>query len=213
MRDPYEVLGVPRGASTEQVKAAYKELAAKYQQNGYENGPLADIAQKKMDELNEAYDAIIMSSPGSGSGGRTGSQSSGSYGSYNSGASYYAQNDYADIRSKIAAGRLDDAEMLLDGTAPSSRTAEWYYLKGSVQQRRGWLEEASKNFDIAANMEPSNATYRAAADNARSARNGGYKTERRKSGGSDCGFCDICSGLMCADCCCECFGGDLIPCC
>ncbi len=28
-----------------------------------------------------------------------------------------------------------------------------------------------------------------------------------------CSACDVCYGLMCADCCCECLGGDLISCC
>ncbi|HBN81189.1 MAG TPA: molecular chaperone DnaJ, partial [Ruminococcaceae bacterium] len=29
----------------------------------------------------------------------------------------------------------------------------------------------------------------------------------------NCSACDACSSLICADCCCECMGGDLIPCC
>ena len=28
-----------------------------------------------------------------------------------------------------------------------------------------------------------------------------------------CSSCDVCQGLICADCCCECLGGDLISCC
>ena len=44
------------------------------------------------------------------------------------------------------------------------------------------------------------------------ARSGGYRTERH-SEKKGCSGCDMCTGLICADCCCECFGGDLIPCC
>jgi curved DNA-binding protein CbpA len=30
MRDPYEILGVPRSATKDQIKAKYRELAKKY---------------------------------------------------------------------------------------------------------------------------------------------------------------------------------------
>ena len=38
---------------------------------------------------------------------------------------------------------------------------------------------------------------------------GGYRTA---PGGAMCGG-DLCTQLICCDCCCECMGGDLIPCC
>ena len=44
MKDPYEVLGVPRGADREMVKAAYRELAKKYHPDQYSGSPLADLA-------------------------------------------------------------------------------------------------------------------------------------------------------------------------
>ena len=55
MKDPYEVLGVPHGASEEEIKKAYRELARKYHPDNYANNPLADLAQEKMKEINEAY--------------------------------------------------------------------------------------------------------------------------------------------------------------
>ena len=36
------------------------------------------------------------------------------------------------------------------------RTAEWYFLKGTIQQRRGWLESAAESFRRAAEDEPNN---------------------------------------------------------
>ena len=42
----------------------------------------------------------------------------------------------------------------------------------------------------------------------------GYGGGYNMSGGNGgCSTCDICQGLICADCCCECMGGDLISCC
>lgn len=77
MRDPYEVLGVPRGASKEQVKAKYRELAKKYHPDNYIGSPLAETANEKMQEINEAYDAIIS---GSASGFHSSASSTHSYG-------------------------------------------------------------------------------------------------------------------------------------
>ena len=185
MKNPYEVLGIPQGAGMEQGNAAYRELLRRYQ----------DANNLRMiDELNAAYDSIVM-------GGASAN-------SYNTGNA-----DYSDIRAKINSGRLDDAQILLDGMPEYGRDAQWYYLKGTIQQKRGWLEEAAKNFATASNLDPSNNTYKMAYNKVNNARTGGYKTERREKEKSGCSGCDMCTGLICADCCCECFGGDLIPCC
>lgn len=58
MNDPYSVLGVDSNASDEEIKRAYRELARKYHPDNYQNNPLADLAEEKMKEINEAYDAI-----------------------------------------------------------------------------------------------------------------------------------------------------------
>ena len=85
------------------------------------------------------------------------------------------------------------------------------FLKGQVQQRRGWFDEAYKNYSTACSMEPQNREYTDAFNNLNNNASGGYRTSHEK--GTGCSACDICSGLMCADCCCECMGGDLIPWC
>lgn len=55
-RDPYEVLGVPQGASDDEIKAAYRKLAKKYHPDL--NGGSAQ-AEAKMKEVNEAYTELI----------------------------------------------------------------------------------------------------------------------------------------------------------
>ena len=58
MRDPYQVLGVPSTATDEEVKKAYRNLAKKYHPDNYHDDPLADLAQEKMKEINEAYELL-----------------------------------------------------------------------------------------------------------------------------------------------------------
>ena len=144
-----------------------------------------------LNELDIAYDSIVMS------GGNVN----------NSG--YYSYDDLSDIKS------IDDAETLLDGIPVGNRTAEWYYLKGTIQKKRGWLESAAESFQRAYEYEPSNSTYRNAYESMNRSRKGNFGTHKESSDNSGCldSPCRLCSGLLCADCCCECFGGDLIRCC
>ena len=57
MNDPYVVLGVSRDATEQQIKDAYRELAKKYHPDNFADNPLSDLAEDKMKEINEAYDA------------------------------------------------------------------------------------------------------------------------------------------------------------
>ena len=69
MNNPYEVLGVSETATDEEVKAAYRNLAKKYHPDNYTDSPLADVAEQKMKEINEAYDMINqMRQKGKGTG-------------------------------------------------------------------------------------------------------------------------------------------------
>ena len=78
MKDPYSVLGVSQSASDDEIKKAYRELARKYHPDNYQNNPLADLAEEKMKEINEAYDAITKQR--AGGGGYQQQPSGGSYG-------------------------------------------------------------------------------------------------------------------------------------
>lgn len=203
MNDPYKVLGIQPGATDDEVKAAYRELARKYHPDNYANNPLSDLAQEKMQEINEAYDTIVQMRR-QGGGSQNGGQEA-----YKSGNSRYY-----DIRSMINSGRVLDAEMLLDGIPASARDAEWYFLKGSVLYKKGWLEDAYTHFERAAHMDPSNMEYRTAYNQINFQRQtGGYRTAGGRAQNGGCTGCDMCTSLLCADCCCECMGGDLIRCC
>lgn len=55
MRDPYDVLGVPRTASEDEIKRAYRKLAKKYHPD---LNPGDEHAAKMMSEINAAYEQI-----------------------------------------------------------------------------------------------------------------------------------------------------------
>jgi DnaJ-class molecular chaperone len=55
MRDPYEVLGVPRGASAAAIKSAYRKLAKKHHPDANKNDPKS---QARFAELNSANEII-----------------------------------------------------------------------------------------------------------------------------------------------------------
>ena len=167
MKDPYQILNITPDATDEQVREAYRSLARKYQPENYENSPLADMAAKKMDEINGAYDAIITMRRSQSSSAQSG------YSAGYTGGGYGGASSLGDIRSKINANRIDDAETLLDGIPPQTRGAEWYFLKGTVQYKRGWLEEATKHYRTACQLDPNNPEYQAAFRQVSNPRTGG----------------------------------------
>ena len=205
MNDPYVTLGVSHSASDEDVKKAYRDLARKYHPDNYVNNPLADLAQEKMKEINEAYDAIEKErAGGSAYQYQTWNQGSSSSGSYSNSV------PLRDARAAINSGDLSRAEMILGSIV--DRGAEWNYLMGLLAFRRGWMDDASRYFRIAATMDPTNTEYRQAVayveNNSRSP-----FTTTQVTRSSEADMCDICTKLMIADCCCEMMGGDLIRCC
>lgn len=205
MNDPYKILGVSPSASDDEIKAAYRELAKKYHPDNYANNPLGDLANEKMTEVNAAFDEIMNSRRGGSAYGST------SYG-YSQGSS-----DYSQIRSLIQSGNVTEADNILSQISESYRNAEWYFLKGSVAYSRGWLNDAYNYFSRACSMDPNNREYAAALNQMNSQRggymNGSPSQHYNTSSNPGCSGCDMCQGLICADCCCECMGGDLISCC
>ena len=156
MNDPYKVLNVSPSASDEEVKKAYRDLARKYHPDNYHDNPLADLAQEKMKEINEAYEQIQKQRrAGSGYGAPRQSY----YGTTSNGYSS-ADPTMQQIRLAIARGDISQAERLLN--AVSDHNAEWSFLMGNVCYRRGWLDEAKRYFETACRMDPENPEYRQA---------------------------------------------------
>jgi molecular chaperone DnaJ len=91
MRDPYNVLGLERGASDEEVKKAYRTLSRKYHPDANINNPNKEQAEERFKEVQQAYDSIQQEKEN----GYAGYGSSGSgYGSYGSYGSYGGNTGY-----------------------------------------------------------------------------------------------------------------------
>ena len=201
MRDPYQVLGVPSTATDEEVKKAYRDLARKYHPDNYHDNPLADLAQERMKEINEAYEAVQSQRKAARAGGYSGGYGgyqAGYQSGYQSGGSWYQR-----IRMAISQGNLNLAEELLN--AMTDHDAEWSFLKGAICYRRGWLDEARRYYQNAVNMDPDNQEYQRALDIAE-----GRSTAYRPEGYDNvttgtCGNGD-CLRLCGATLCCNAFG-------
>lgn len=93
MRDPYQVLGVSRNASEEEIKKAYKALSRKYHPDANINNPNKDQAEEMFKEIQQAYQQIMKERTEGyhyQGGGYGSSYGNSSYG--NSGGSSYGGN-------------------------------------------------------------------------------------------------------------------------
>lgn len=214
MKDPYEVLGVDRTASEEEIKAAYRELVKKYHPDRYQNNPLADLAKEKLQEVNEAYDAITRGKAGGYSGGtyngsyggnssgNSGSYSSGSSGSYSSGSYGSSSNpEMQAVRNMINVGNLMGAKKVLERA--STRDAEWFFLNGVIASRYGKFDEAVSNVTTAVNMEPANMEYRQTL-NAITSAGTTYRQASNTQGYDSDSLFKCCAAYACFDCACPC---------
>lgn len=216
-KNPYDVLGVSPSASDDEIKKAYRELTRKYHPDANVDNPLADLAEEKFKEVQEAYDTI-MNERASGSSGSYsyGGASSGSSGS----SSYdsYSQGGAPDPRLQAAVNyinsrRFREALNTLDQVP--ERSALWYYLSGCANAGLGNNVLARDHAAQAVNMEPNNLQYRQLLNQL------DFSTRRYQSspygagygaGGSSCGTGNMCCDLFIADQLCECMGGDLCSC-
>lgn len=209
-KNPYDVLGVSPNASDDEIKRAYRDLTRKYHPDANVNNPLADLAEEKFKEVQEAYDTIMKERSGGHSGSSSGGYSYGYQGGYNQ-----AQQDpqMQAAVNYVNSRHYREALNVLDQI--QNRTAMWYYVSGCANAGLGNNLVAREHAAQAVNMEPNNLQYRQLLNqldfSSRRYQNnpygGGYG-----AGGSSCGTGNLCCDLWCADTLCECMGGDLCSC-
>ncbi|MDF3002497.1 MAG: hypothetical protein K0Q48_2616 [Bacillota bacterium] len=194
MQNPYEVLGIKEGASQEEIKAAYREQVKKYHPDKFQNNPLQDLAEEKLQEINEAYETL------------TKNNGNGNYQSYSGGVrsngNQGQSSEFTEIRRMIDRGNLPGAEAALGRVR--TRNAEWFFLNGMIALRKGWYDEAVNQVQTAMSMDPSNMEYRNAMNSIMSS-GAGYRTNSYGRGyNSNDELCKMLQCYCCADALCDC---------
>lgn len=172
MQDPYRVLGVSQGASEDEIKKAYRNLAKKYHPDVNNGSPEAEA---RMKEVNEAYSQIMKMKREGTSGGQNtyGSYGStgygqnyggfGGFGGYGSYGGYGNQSQANDplltaARNYVRSGHYSEAMNVLQSI--SERSAEWYFLSGEANLGLGNRVAALNYARQAVSMDPNNFEYR-----------------------------------------------------
>ncbi|MDR0852821.1 MAG: J domain-containing protein [Clostridiales Family XIII bacterium] len=201
MANPYEVLGLKEGAGEAEIKAAYREMVKKYHPDKHQDNSLRDLAEEKMREVNEAYDQLMGKNAGGSNFGGGGGYSYGGSGA--SGGSRSAE--FGEVRRDIDRGDLSGAERKLQ--AARRKNAEWYFLYGMVNIRRGWYNDGISNIQTAVAMEPGNIEYRNALNSIMNQQQGysanAYQRGYSQNNSNDM-FCQALQCYCCADMCCDC---------
>ena len=210
-KNPYEVLGISPNASDDEVKRAYRDMTRKYHPDANVNNPLADLAEEKFKEVQEAYDEIMRQRAQGGYQSNGGYQGGGY--SYNSGYGTEQNPQIQAVYNYLNARRYPEALNVLNGM--NNRDAQWYYLSAVANANMGNNLIARDQVNQAVNMEPNNQQYRRLLNqlewSGQRYQNNPYGAGYGRNTDS-CGTGTACCDLWIADTLCECMGGDLCPC-
>lgn len=166
MTDPYQVLGVSRRASDEEIKKAYRSLSRRYHPDANINNPNKAQAEEKFKEVQQAYDQIMKEKQQGSSYGGFGSYGSDGYGGYGySGGSAYRQREGESTQMRaawnyIANRHFAEALNVLNSVPFGERGARWYYYSAVANQGAGNNIRAMEHAKRAVEMEPSSMEYR-----------------------------------------------------
>lgn len=210
--DPFVILGISKDSSQSEILEAYKKKRAYYQERVFDEGESGAEAARMLQQLDDAYQQAMERSHEAAE------------------VSDDSDSVYDKVKAAIRRKDVEGAQRALDEI--SMRGAEWHYYQSIVFYEKNWLNDSKKQLEIALQIDPENAKYSRALENLKKKIDGSRPYDKQGSKGvygkqdtatnrtysqhdadvAD-GICTACQALWCADCCCECMGGDLIRCC
>lgn len=241
MTDPYQILGVSRDATDEEIKKAYRALSRKYHPDANINNPNKDQAEAKFKEVQQAYQQIMKEkeygySGGSGSYGNgnagpgSGSDPFGGFGGYwgdfgsfggfggygnNGQTSSKSSETEEDIYLRAAANYINSRhykEALNVLQGIQSRSAQWYYYSAIANSGVGNNVIALEHAKTAYQMEPDNMQYQVLVQRLESGGNW-YQTRQNPYQTYSMGSGNFCMKLCIANIVCNlCCGGGSLCC-
>lgn len=156
--DPYQVLGISRGASDEEIKKAYRTLSRKYHPDANINNPNKAQAEEKFKQVQQAYDQIMKEKEQGSYGGGYGDFGFGGYRSRQSQGSSEYENYIRAAANYIQTRHYKEALNVLNSM--EERNAVWYYYSAIANHGSGNNVAALEYAKQAAAMEPGNFQYR-----------------------------------------------------
>ena len=137
----YEILGLTKSATRDEIETRYRELREKYQRDRFLPGDEGEEASEKLQQLEVAYRDILIELD-----------------EQQQATNFTEDADYSKIQELITSGKLDEAQKLLDER--STRDAEWHYIQSILFYKRNWFLESKKQLELACQMEPDNQRYK-----------------------------------------------------
>ncbi|NLF26362.1 MAG: J domain-containing protein [Clostridiales bacterium] len=136
MENDFEILGLREGATSQDVRTAFRSLARRWHPDRFMAGPEREWASDRMAEINRAYRSCLSS----------------------------AKSEPTDDREQLERARklIDDGQF---GNARqvlmeiSTRRAEWNYLFGLMLMHRREFEKALIYLSVAAHQMPDEPKY------------------------------------------------------